>query len=335
MRTWLVIMPGEGHVESRDRNPYPPAMRSSALLALALPLLIPLAGCAGSTAESEEAGPASQAPPGFWAHWGDGRAELAGYRLTQPRYGEARRGEAVLITVTEDLTRASRVKSDGGHFDEFPVIKLNEVRDFGTGVYDYNVMTSTFLPLDGSGPLGLPTKISFSSQEWCGHVWEQFRIQDSATARTLHSYFDGEADMRETLVIPPGGVFGDAMPLLARGLAGELLSPGESRQVPWMRTSLQRRLGHHRSDWVAATIGRGSDPVQMEVPAGSFEVELWTASINGATSTWWIERAPPHRLVGWERSDGERGELLGSFRTAYWRQNNEGDEALRRKLGLN
>ncbi len=28
----------------------------------------------------------------FWAHWGDGKAELNGYVLKQPRYGAVRRG---------------------------------------------------------------------------------------------------------------------------------------------------------------------------------------------------------------------------------------------------
>ena len=59
--------------------------------------------------------PAEGVPPvgplpmeGFWAHWGDGRAEVNGYALTQPRYGEDRRGEAVLIFVTEDFDASRR-----------------------------------------------------------------------------------------------------------------------------------------------------------------------------------------------------------------------------------
>lgn len=37
----------------------------------------------------------------FWEHWSDGRAELSGYDLVQPRYGEKRHGRAVLVFVTE------------------------------------------------------------------------------------------------------------------------------------------------------------------------------------------------------------------------------------------
>ena len=50
----------------------------------------------------------------FWAHWGDGRAELNGYRLVQPRYGAKRTGTAVLVFVTEDMSDALRVKADPG-----------------------------------------------------------------------------------------------------------------------------------------------------------------------------------------------------------------------------
>ncbi len=51
----------------------------------------------------------------FWSHWGDGKAELDGYALTQPRYGELREGTAVLIFVTEDFSDSlTRVKADPG-----------------------------------------------------------------------------------------------------------------------------------------------------------------------------------------------------------------------------
>ena len=50
------------------------------------------------------ANPVAQAPAfddAFWKQWGDGQAELSGYDLTFPRYGQLRRGVAVTIFVTE------------------------------------------------------------------------------------------------------------------------------------------------------------------------------------------------------------------------------------------
>jgi hypothetical protein len=290
--------------------------------------------CGGSKQLAAPEGPRSVPAEGFWQHWGDGNAELSGYQLSQPRYGEMRTGEAILITVTEEFTRAGRVKTNGGHFDEFGVLKLNEVRHWQTGIYDYNVMTSTFLPLDGSLRRGLPTKVSFSSQEWCGHIWEQLRIDDSAAGRTQHSYFDGEADHYESLPIPEGGYFADSMPLVTRGLVGDILQPGESTEVPWMRSTLNRRLLHEPTLWGRATLSRGKTPQKITVPAGDFEVEKWTAKDTKTETSWFIETDAPRRLIAWEVSDGERGELTGSLRAKYWNQNAPGDEALRAKLGL-
>ncbi|MEC8194214.1 MAG: hypothetical protein VX127_15870, partial [Myxococcota bacterium] len=48
----------------------------------------------------------------------------------------------------------------------------------------------------------------------------------------------------------------------------------------------------------------------------------------------YVEAAPPHRLIAWEGADGERGELTGSFRAEYWNQNRPEHAALRVRLGL-
>ena len=73
-----------------------------------------------------------------------------GYDLVFPRYGQPRHGVAVTIFVTETFSNTLRVKADPGKHpssDRFPVMKLNLVEDFQTGIYDYNLMTSTFVAL--------------------------------------------------------------------------------------------------------------------------------------------------------------------------------------------
>ena len=50
----------------------------------------------------------------FWAIWGDGQAELAGYDLTIARYNQPRHGIAVTIFVTETFSNTLRVKADPG-----------------------------------------------------------------------------------------------------------------------------------------------------------------------------------------------------------------------------
>jgi hypothetical protein len=271
----------------------------------------------------------------FWAHWGDGKGELNGYRLIQPRYGEKRAGTAVLVYVTEDFSDALRVKADPGRHpkkDVHPVLKLNAVRDFQTGIYDYNVMTSVFARVAPGWPLA---KVSFSSQEWCGQVWHQLLPRGGVARSVRHSYFDGEADAEADLPIPPDAVFADVLPIVLRGWGGEYLKPGESRSVAYLPSLLSRRLGHKALAWSRATITRAREPRTVEVPAGRFEVVTWTvAEQGGPTTTYLIESRPPFRLVRWTTDEGEDAALLGSTRLAYWQLNGGGGEKHLKELGL-
>ncbi len=271
----------------------------------------------------------------FWAHWGDGRAELSGYRLTQPRYGSLRKGTAVLIFVTEEFSESARVKADPGRHpptDVFPVLKLNAVRAFQTGIYDYNVMTSTFARVAPGWPLA---KVSFSSQEWCGHVYHQLLPRPGGVAGTWHSYFDGEADGSEQLTLPEDGVFEDALPILLRGLRGDYLAPGESRTLSLLPSLLSARLEHKPLAFVRAKLTRDAQSTRVRVPAGTFEVFTYTLVPEGRpTLTFAIETQYPHRLIRWTSDQGEEGALLKSTRLAYWKLNGPEGEQHLREIGL-
>ncbi len=271
----------------------------------------------------------------FWAHWGDGKAELNGYRLTQPRYGQSRSGTAVLIFVTEDFSDSSRVKADPGKHpasDVYPVLKLNVVRDFQTGIYDYNTMTSVFARASAGWPLA---KVSFSSQEWCGHVWHQITPRGGKLEGLFHSYFDGEADGKDDLALPKDGVFEDALPILLRGWNGVYLKPGESRTVPFLPSLFRSRMAHKPLAWGKATITRAAAPVDVRVPAGTFKAVTFTvAEEGGAKSTYAFEFVPPFRLLRWSSDAGDDAVLLGSSRQSYWKLNGPGGERYLKELGL-
>ena len=271
----------------------------------------------------------------FWSHWGDGRAEMNAYRLVQPRYAAPRKGTAVLIYVTEDFSDRLRVKADPGKHppsDVYPVLKLNAIRDFQTGIYDYNVMTSVFARVDAGWPIA---KVSFSSQEWCGHVYHQLLPRGDSVTGWSHSYFDGEADATEKLSMPARGVMEDALPILLRGWAGAYLSPGGSATVPFLPSLLRARLEHRPLAWGRATIALTADTDEVEVPAGRFEVRTWTVTPeDGPQATYQIEAASPHRLVRWATDAGELAELRGSERLAYWKLNGPGGEESLKRLGL-
>ena len=271
----------------------------------------------------------------FWKHWGDGRAEVNAYELTQPRYGETRSGTAVLIFVTEDFSDRLRVKADPGNHPEsdvHPVLKLNAVRAFRTGIYDYNVMTSTFLRVARGWPVA---KVSFSSQEWCGHVWHQLIPRGDEIEGVIHSYFDGEADGTELVESPEGGMLEDALPVVLRGWKGEILKPGESRTVPFLPSLLHSRLRHEPLVWTSARITRSAETSEVTVPAGRFEVTIYTVEVDdGRELTFAIEAALPWRLVRQTGPGGEELALKGSERLPYWQLNRNGDEKHLEDIGL-
>lgn len=278
--------------------------------------------------------------PEFWQVWGDGQAELAGYALRTPRYGSLRDGTAVTIFVTEPFSNEVRVKADPGKHaksDEFPVMKLNLMEDFPTGVYDYNVMTSVFValqPVNGR-PAGRATKIAFSAQEWCGQVYHQLLFDQERIRSTLHSYFDGEGDEQRDLPAPREGLSEDELLFWARGMAEPKLQPGQSRSLPLLPSLKRARFAHQALGWREVRISRSVTRETVELPAGSFETEVYTAEIpGGLTRTYYVETAMPHRVVRWTTSEGEAAELLNSTRAKYWELNGpQGAERLR-ELGL-
>ena len=276
--------------------------------------------------------------PAFWQHWSDGQAELAGYSLTTSRYGETRNGFAVSIFVTETLDHATRVKTaapqDGAHY---PVMKLNLIRDFQTGLYDYNTMLSVFVPLAQNDflPARHVSKISFSSQEWCGHVYHQLTFERGKIQETIHSYFQNEADQNRLINTAPHVLSEDALLLWARGMSGPQLAPGEQAIVPVVTSLSRARLNHQKVQTTRANLARDLEPKKLKTDVGEFSAQRYTASVEGGPN-WeiWVESDFPNRLLKWETSAGERGILRGIFRSDYWNKQQNLDSKLLKKLGL-
>ncbi len=131
----------------------------------------------------------------FKEYWFEGKAEITSYNLDQSRYGEPRSGTAVLIFVTEDFLPEAQVKADEKNDSNIPVLKLNAVKKFNTGIYPYSIMQSTFSPLVSNSHA---LKVSASIQEWCGHVYTQLNNRKNFEIISK-SYFEGEADQNMEL----------------------------------------------------------------------------------------------------------------------------------------
>ena len=276
--------------------------------------------------------PAGLLAQDFSAHWHDGQAELDGYRLTVSRYGQERRGSAVMIYVTEPFSESKSVKVNDhtkNPGDTFDALKLNLVRDFQTGIYDYNTMVSVFTRSADFEPV----KITFTSAEWCGHVYSELLFEESNIQVQNSSYFEDESETR-ILPLPGDLVSEDNLFILLRGLRGDYLKPGESKAVDYLPGVFFSRLTHQKLDVTKAEISRQKETERVEVPAGEFEAIVYTVASGDRRGVFYVEKEYPHRIVRWELAPDVRGELTGTKRLQYWRLNKVGDEGYLKELGL-
>ncbi len=274
--------------------------------------------------------------------WYDGKAEMASYDLVYPRYGQGRKGTAVAITVTEPFRWNPRVKADRADDHSFNVVKLNLVEDFPTGVYDYNLMSSVFVttePVEGL-PAGVPVKLTFTSQEWCGHVWQQALFFRDRVAHESRSYFETEADENATLDGHAAFIAEDALFLWARGLAGPAVEPGQSVTLPVYRSAAVSRLMHVPVTWDEATLSVMPEPHDVKnVVLGEVSVVKKRAVIRRADGSqqkylFLVEAASPHRVIRMSRDDGYDAVLVGVSREPYWSQNRVDGESVLENFGL-
>lgn len=257
------------------------------------------------------------------SYWFD-KAELTRYELQQMRYGEMRTGDSVLIFVTEPFLSDKQVKYEfGPGASAVPVLKLNRIRSFQTGVYDYRLMTSVFHPVAGTGPEPATLKVAMSSTEWCGLVFQQINRREEGLFVELRSYFQAEAD--QNLTLAPAWTE-DGLWVRLR-LDPSSLPAGDFAILP---ESSFLRLTHlnpaiHQAN---GTLNMKSSPASYRLYYPSLDRELIIR----------FEKSFPHRILGWDETvNGEifsKGTATHSEMLYYWNRNKESDSPVRTKLGL-
>ncbi len=277
--------------------------------------------------------PQESASGEFWDHWGDGHAELSGYRMTIQRYGAAREAELALIYVTEPHDRRTWIKDDdvaGG--DRVEVLKLNSTVQFLTGVYPYSVMTSVFAPVDRyrEEPFA-PVRIAHSVQEWCG-AYSHFVWPGRDRFRSLRmSYFAHEGERVSEVDTDRDTLYEDALLVQLRELDGPFAGGGEWEGL--LVPELWRlRAGHGGTEPVQARIGREQGVRTAE--GREVPVTRFTLTAGEYERVYEVEAEGARRVLWWSTSTGDEAELVGTARLAYWNLNRPGDEAVREELGL-
>lgn len=270
---------------------------------------------------ADDAAPIALAP-GFNEYWYQGAAELCTYKVEQERYGEMREADQVNIFVTEDFSKAKQVKLDNGPGageDKVPVLKLNSLRRFETGIYDYSLMQSIFTPVSGAPTL----KTTTSVQDWCGHVFMQMNLASEGYRSRVFSYFESEGDQEQLL---PYAMLEDELWTRLR------ISPFSipSGVVNLLPSALHARLSHKRIEVQKADI-------QIDRRVGESQLNLTYQNIP-RTLVIRFETDFPHKILGWEeRNEGKlasRGTLVSTRKSAYWSEHNNEHAPLRDTLKL-
>jgi hypothetical protein len=259
----------------------------------------------------------------FNAYWYAGAAEISSFSVKQYRYGELRQAEQVNIFVTEDFSRQKHVKLDdpaSAGDDRVPILKLNWIRKFHTGIYDYSIMQSVFKPVNGNPVL----KATVSIQDWCGHVFQQYDQTREGYKLSSRSYFESEGDQESNF---PACLLEDELWLLIR-LNPEAIPTGDVNIIP---SSL-----HHRFKHVKESVQKAAIQVIKE-PSRSI-LKLQYKDIPRSLDIY-FDPAFPYSITGWEESF--QGALVSSglrkkvWRGAYWNENGTASEPLRKTLDLN
>ncbi|TNE58223.1 MAG: hypothetical protein EP344_10315 [Bacteroidetes bacterium] len=262
----------------------------------------------------------------FRQYWFSGKAELNVFTVEQERYGEIRQAQAVLIFVTEDLSRQSQIKLDHPRqagTDRLPVMKLNAIRRFHTGIYDYSLMESVFNPLDGSPAV----KATTSVQDWCGQVFTQINAREDQYKLQGFSYFESDGDTSMTL---PAGVLLEQDFWSRIRLDPANIKPGKYNLLP---SVLFSRLRHQPTEPAEAE-------VRLSQPSDNQETRILQINFTQIPRRLHIEFEQhfPFRIIGWEETFNNelmsRGRLTQSRQEAYWTQHRNADRNLREALDL-
>jgi hypothetical protein len=282
-----------------------------------------------------------QVSPPFWSYWGDGKAEINSYSIIQNLYNQPRKATSVMIYVTEPFNLAKQVKSDVSN-DKDPniisVMKLNRTKKFQTGIYDYSLLSSVFVPVNTYSigksrySSGSPLKISFSSQEWCGLTTHQLnRTEQGMNSRQL-SYFESEGDKLEQWKSDDKTLYADNLFIAVR----ELLAPLPAGTYPYYQTLEFGRLFHSPFVQQTAVVEKKDGTLSRENKTTS--ITHWTITAGKQVWTFDVEKEYSRRILEYQFSDGdtviETGKLLKSKRLPYWQLNKNGDESYHKELGL-
>lgn len=234
----------------------------------------------------------------------------------------------VTIFVTEDFSKSKQVKLDyngNNSADVEKIMKLNLIKKFKTGIYDYSVLKSVFTPvnLNNYSP---SLKISTSVQEWCGHTFSQLNLKKNKYIYALNSYFEAEGDAIYEI---NKSYLEDELWTLIR-LNYKNLPTGKFKIIP---NTVNDRFLH---------IKPASHSATAQITAPNNDELCYSLNIDGFRKLdIYFDKKFPHIINKWKEtieSGNKKHETIAlrkrTIKTAYWNQNRINDLPEREKLEL-
>jgi len=255
-------------------------------------------------------------------YWYSGEAEVSKYDLEQFRYRDVHSGELVTIFVTEDFLTDQQVKNDNyTNKNSTPVLKLNSLRRFTTGIYDYSMMTSVFTRVDGSST----DKVTLSSQDWCGQSFIQLNKTGKNKYKIqMRSYFESEGDKDFTV---SADLLEDELLSLIR-IDPEMIPVGAVNILPSL-TAL--RFTHGKMNASSAEISKSNNGDGTSSLVLSYEGSRKVEVVYDTEGPHKIRSVSDDYL---SRGRSTKASLSKQIKKAYWGANSLSDQPLRKELSL-
>src|SRR5438105_9999638 len=242
------------------------------------------------------------------SYWNDGKAEFNIYDAQIVRYGQPRPSEVLHILVREPFDLQQLVKADDWQRPGvIQVLKLNQILHIPTGLYVYQQMHSNFWRVDNARLV----KFSLTSNDSCGNTFKEARREGDRFVYEYHTYWDGMADGKENLSVPPNGYVYDEVPWLVRTIDFQKAS-----------TPFEIQLA-------GTTINSKKDafifkPAKVSFKTSEREIDVAVEHAAG-TDHFILDRDFPNLLRQWNAADGSRLKMKRSLKVAYWNYNKPGD----------
>jgi hypothetical protein len=271
----------------------------------------------------------------FRDYWYKGKAEISSYDLQQAQYGRLNMGEAIMIFVTEDFRLDKQVKLESNDKEKATtVLKLNFIKKFITGIYDYSMYTSVFTPVQTS-TFPATLKVTNTNQEWCGQSFLQLNYRQNGYQLLGKSYFEEEVEDECHI---ENAILEDELWSKIRLLTVDQLPTGNMFMIPSM-TSL--RLRHRKvqpemakisiEPYVGDSTFKGQNLINYKIsyPESKRDMRIF------------FEKEFPHQIVGWEETYEIKDKVLTSkavlkatIQNSYWQKNAPIDTVYRKLLKL-